>query len=240
MILASILGSWKASAHTSVRENKFDPVPIGESIFGIWIPPTDCYRNMIISIKYKDIVDWCDFGVWCPTAFLVQRINLDLVWRSTTLFLLHRLYEWNILRNEDRTNRNLLWPPPGAEEVDLDILFSADPTQNHVRSLFIYCLAVHLGRWIYHSVHSNGNREECCRREHYLAKEKFCCLCFLRYFLFRWETDNPSSPLSPLVAKIRTCKWRIPDRLWEDAKRRLLTLTFSPTTIQPPCMSCKF
>ncbi len=143
------------------------------------------------------------------------------------------------MRNEDRLSRHLVWPPPGAEEVDLDILFSADPTQNHVRSLFIYCLACHLGRWIYHSVHSIGNWEECCRRDHYLAKEKFCCLCFLRYFLYRWETQNHSSPLSPVVAKIRTCQCSFPDSSWDDAKARLVNLTFSNNRFQPPCLCCK-
>ena len=182
----------------------------------------------------------CDFVVWCPTGLLVQRINLDPVWRSTTIFFLHRLYQWNILRNEDRTNINLVWPPPGAEELDLDIIFSADPTQNHVRSLFMYCLAVHLGRWIYHSVHSIGNWEECCLREYDRAITKFCCLCFVRYFLYLWEKENPSSGLPPIVAKIRNSRWTIPLGIWEDVNRRLITLPFSNTIIQPACLCCKF
>ncbi len=65
-------------------------------------------------------LDWCDFVVWCPTALLFQRINLDQVCRSTTLFSLHRIYQWNIMRQEDRPNRNLVWPPVGGEEVDLE------------------------------------------------------------------------------------------------------------------------
>ena len=50
----SILGSWKSSVHTSVQEKEFDLAPIGESIFGIWMPPTNWYQHMIITIKYKD------------------------------------------------------------------------------------------------------------------------------------------------------------------------------------------
>ena len=193
---------------------------------------------MIITIIQGQLsatnLEWCDFVIWCPTALLVQRINLDPVWRSTTLFSLHRIYHWNILRQEDRVNRNLVWPPPGAEKVDLDLLFRRDSTQNEVRSVFIYCLAVHLGRWIYHGVHSIGNWEECCLREYDRAITKFCRLCFVRYFLYLWE--NHSSGLPPIVAKIRNSRWTIPLGIWEDVNRRLITLPFSNTIIQPPCL----
>ena len=143
---------------------------------------------------------------WCPSAFLVQRINFDPVWRSTTLFSLHIIYQWEILRPEDRTNRNLVWQSVGAEEVDLEKVFEQNTTEKDVRGVFVYSLAVHLGRWINLAAHATGNWEESCKREHDLAKKNFCCLCFLRYFFYRWETENPSSPLSPVVPKIRSCK----------------------------------
>ena len=199
---------------------------------------------MIITIKYKGSfvppnLEWCDFVVWCPTAFLVQRIYLDPIWRSTTLFSLHIIYQWEILRPEDRTNRNLVWSSVGREEVDLEKVFEHNPTEKDVREVFAYCLAVHLGRWINLMTESTENWEARCQRENELAKKKFCCLCFLRYFLYRWETQNHSSSLSPVVAKIRSCKWIIPDRIWDDAKCRLVNLTSSNTRIQPQCFCCK-
>ncbi len=48
------LGLVEISAPKSVPENIFDVMPIGESTFGIWMSQTNCYRHMIITIKYKD------------------------------------------------------------------------------------------------------------------------------------------------------------------------------------------
>jgi len=201
--------------------------------------PTHDYYHQIQGQLCATNLEWCDFVVWCPTAFLVQRINLDPVWRSTTLFSLHSIYQWEILRPEDRTNRNLVWPSVGGEEVDLEKLFTHCAIEKDIREVFVYCLAVHLGRWINSMAHSTGNWEESCKREQDLAKKKFCCLCFLRYFLHRWKTENHYLPLPPLVAKIQSCKWTIPDGIWEDAKRQLINLTFSNSRIQPPCLCCK-
>ncbi len=138
------------------------------------------------------------------------------------------------MRNEDRINRNLVWPPPAGEVLDLDLLFSRDPTQNQVRNVFIKCIPVQLGRWINHITHSIINWEECCLREYDHARKKFCCFCFIPYFLYLWEIENPSSPLPTLVEKIRNSKWTIPVRVWNDAKPRLLTHQFSKTITLPP------
>ena len=152
-------------------------------------------------------LEWCDFVVWCPTALLIQRIDLDPIWRSRTLVSLHRIYQWDILTQEDRLNRNLVWPPVGVEEVDLENLFRLS---KDVRSVFTYCLAVHLGRWIYLMTHSTENWEASCQREYEKAKEKLCYLCFFRYFLYLWEVQHTSSAQSALVAKIRNSTWSIP------------------------------
>ena len=119
--------------------------------------PTHDYYHQIQGQLCATNLDWCDFVVWCPSAFLVQRINLDPVWRSTTLFSLHSIYQWNIMREEDRANRNLVWPPVGAEEVDLEKLFTHCAIEKDIREVFVYCLAVHLGRWINSMAYSTGN-----------------------------------------------------------------------------------
>ena len=181
-------------------------------------------------------LEWCDFIVWCPTALLIQRIYLDRVWCSTTLFSLHRIYQWDILRQEDKTNKDLVWPPVGVEEVDLENLFCLS---KDVRGVFVYCLAVHLGRWIYLITHSKENWEASCQREYEKAKEKFCYLCFLRYFLYLWKAEHPSSAHSALVAKIRNSTWSIPMAAFDEAKTRLLSLRFSNTIIHPACFCRK-
>ena len=181
----------------------------------------------------------CDFVVRCPTAFLVQRIKLDPGWRASTLFSLHRIFQWNIMRKEDRINCNLMWPAPPCKDVDLNTLPRLIAIQNHVGSVFLYFLAVHLRSWIYFLAQSTGNWAECCLREYDRAREKFCCVCFVRYFLYLWHKENHSSELPPMVAKIQNCKWTIPVVVWDDAKTRLFNLRFSKTITQPPCFCCK-
>ena len=198
--------------------------------------PTHDYYHQIQGQLCATNLEWCDFVIWCPTALLVQRIYLDPVWRSTNLFSLHRLYQWNIMRQEDRTNKKLVWPPPAGEELDLEKVFELN---KDVRSVFVFSLALHLGRWIFLMAHSTENWEASCQREYEKAKGKFCFLCFLRYFLYLWENENPSSSLQPVVAKIRSYKWSIPGRLWEETKQQLITLKFSNTINQPPCFCCK-
>ena len=100
-----------------------------------------------------------------PNRFQVQRIKLDPVWRSTPLFSLHSIYQWEILRPEDRTNRNLVWPSVGGEEVDLENVFELNTTEKDVREVFVYCLAVPSGSWINYMPRSTGNWDESCRRE---------------------------------------------------------------------------
>ena len=95
--------------------------------------PTHDYYHQIHGQLCATNLEWCDFVVWCPTAFLVQRINLDPVWRSTTLFSLHIIFQWNILRQEDGTNRNMVWPPVGTEELDLEKLFNHCASEKDIR-----------------------------------------------------------------------------------------------------------
>jgi len=210
---------------------------------------THAYYHQIQGQLCAASLEWCDFVVWCPTALLIQRINLDPIWRSRTLVSLHRIYQWDLLAQEDRLNRNLVWPPVGVEEVDLENLFSLS---KDVRSVFVYCLAVHLGRWIYLMTHSTENWEASCQREYDKAKEKFCYLCFLRHFLYLWEVQHSSSAQSavvakirnstwsiPLVAKIRNSTWSIPLVAFDEAKTQLLSLRYSHTITHPACFCCK-
>ena len=198
--------------------------------------PTHDYYHQIQGQLCATNLKWCDFVIWCPTALLVQRIYLDPVWRTTNLFSLHRLYQWNIMRQEDRSNKNMVWPPPGGEEIDLEHHFSMN---KDVRSVFIYCLAVHLGRWIYLMTHSTENWEASCQHEYEKAKEKCCYVCFLRYFLYLWEAEHSSSTQSALVTKIRNSTWSIPMLAFDEAKTRLLSLRFSNITNERPCFCCK-
>ena len=140
------------------------------------------------------------------------------------------------MREEDRTNKKLVWPPVGGEEVDLENLFSLS---KDVRRVFVYCLAVHLGRWINLIAHSTENWEASCQREYEKAMEKFCYHCFLRYFLYLWEAKHFSSAQAALVGKIRNSTWSIPMAAFDEAKTRLLSLRFSTTITQPACFCCK-
>ena len=137
---------------------------------------------------------------------------------------------------EDRLNRNLVWPPVGVEEVHLENLFRLS---KDVRSVFVYCLAVHLGRWIYLMTHSTENWEASCQREYEKAKEKLCNLCFLRYFLYIWEVQHASSAQSAVLAKIRNSTWSIPLVAFDEAKTQLLSLRYSKTITHPACFCCK-
>ena len=44
---------------------------------------------------------WCDFVIWCPSAILVQRIELDEAWRTGSLPALHFIFRKHVLRAED-------------------------------------------------------------------------------------------------------------------------------------------
>ncbi len=44
----------------------------------------------------------------------------------------------------------------GGEELDLEKLFSMSATEKDVCEVFVYCLAVHLGRWNNLMAHSTG------------------------------------------------------------------------------------
>ena len=56
---------------------------------------------------------------------------------NNSIFAPQYLPMWDFLRPEDRTNRNLVWPSVGGEEVDLENVFELNTTEKDVSEVFV-------------------------------------------------------------------------------------------------------
>ncbi len=189
--------------------------------------------------------EWCDFILWSPNFLSIHRLLPDQKWQEETFNNISYVYKLYLLRREDRRYWNYRREPEKMEEVDLSKLFEpASREKKKIRKTFKYCLACHIGRWIYflsRNAHVMAYWQEKCDQFWNEAKSLICERCMVNNFIFLWKEKNPKEEALPQeIEEIKNQKWQIPKDIMDEAALRVKKLGIDNGIFCEPCKCLKW
>jgi len=183
---------------------------------------------------------WCDFVIWCPTAILVQRIELDEDWRAASLPALHFIFRKHFLRPEDHFTNDYPIAIRNDKTIDIKPIIKSNPTNCLTfYSALMKSIGVQIGRWIALKYHPTTLTPEFV--DHFdEMKDKLCRVCVIRYLLFYWSLDSSQLSIAMRVHELMQGKWNIDDDMWQAARTKLSEMDYWLTLAEPPCLCRKW
>ena len=189
--------------------------------------------------------EWCDFVVWSPEFLSIQRILPDQNWHTEIFSNISYIYKLYLLRREDRRYWHYRRDPTQMEELDLAVLFNMPaPAKKKILKTFVYCIACHIGRWIWimtRDLHNMPYWEQRCPQYWDEAASRMCERCLVNNFLFLWKEQNPKEEKLPdEIQQICDKKWKIPNHIMDLAATRVKKLGINNGIFCEPCMCLKW
>ena len=196
--------------------------------------------HQIQGALYATNLPWCDLVIWCPSAILVQRIELDEAWRAGSLSILHFIYHTHILRSEDQMMSDYQLRLKTGKTINIEGIIKSNPTvERKFYSALTKAIAIHIGRWMSFKCYPRGITAE------YLSyfdemKGNLCQLCVIRYLIYWWMLDRSNPSISHHIQQLMQGDWKIEDYMWQAARKQLSEMAYYLPLTLSPCFCRKF
>ncbi len=205
-------------------------------------------------------LDWCDLYFCSLTDSFGQRVEVDYQWKINDFKSIQDVFKYGCQtkRNEDRFLHYFSYSPPNLNPYDLIWeLNSESKNAKKVRRYFVYSIALHLSRWV-RNLNKLEFKRQCyprkvtdeeerklweayVQRDFAAAKSRTCKTCILKYLIYLWDENPKKTGIHHKeLTMLTNRKWSIPDIMWDQVKKRMLSLTVDNCIRERSCTCIKF